>query len=403
MKRQGRVLAAAVFVAGGLSVGLVSSAAARPPADPPTLTTVFGSATVRAGFTVSLTFTIQNAPTSSVPLTGVNLADSLPAGLKVLSGTSAACHGTLTTTKPSGIALTGASIALGGSCSFSVTIYGVTPGVDTNTTGQVFSSEASPSSAANATVEVWVPPTATLSFSVPSIQVGGTASLTSNIANPAGNVVAFWNVSVTYVLPAGLTPGAMINTCGVRMVSTPTGYALQGVALSVGGTCAVSMTVQGTTPGVQTATATIQMAGDGWDGNVATAVLEVTSPLPLTPTRTPMPTTAPTAHAPSGGTATRTPIDSTTPAVPVVSSPAVSPSQTAGGGNATSGSPGIAGIPGAPGGSATGSSADPAGSASALLLAGGGIVAVGLLACLATFFAVIAPRRRRSRTDPKAL
>lgn len=400
MKRQGRVLAAAAFVVVGLSVGLVSPAAARPPADPPTLTTVFSSPTVRAGFTVSLSFTIQNAPTSSVPLTGVNLTDSLPAGLKVLSGTSAACHGTLTTTKPSGIALTGATIALGGSCSFSVTIYGVTPGVDTNTTGQVFSNEASPGSAATAAVEVWVPPTASLSFSVPSIEVSGTASLTSNIANPAGNVVAFWSVSVTYVLPAGLTPGAMINTCGVRTVATATGFELQGVVLSVGGTCAVSMSVQGTTPGTQTATATIQMAGDGWDGNVSTAVLEVTSPPPPpAPARTPAPAIAPT--APSGATATGTPTDSTTPGVPVVSFPAME-SQAAGGGHATSASPGIAGIPGAPGGSATGSSADPAGSASALLLVGGGIVAVGLLACLAIFFLVVAPRRRRARDDPKA-
>jgi uncharacterized repeat protein (TIGR01451 family) len=422
MKRRVRVLAAAVFVVAGLSVGLVSPAAAKPPAAAPTLTTVFGSPTVLAGFADSLTFTIVNAPTSSVPLTGVNFADALPAGLKVLSGTSTVCGGTLTTTKPSGIALTGATIALGGSCSFSVTIYGVTPGVDTNTAGPVFSNEASPSSVATATVEVWVPPTASLSFSVASIEVGDTASLTSTIANPAGNVVAFWNVSVTYVLPAGLTPGAVINTCGVRMVPTATGFELQGVALSVGGSCAVSMTVQGATPGAQTATATIQMAGDGWDGNVATAVLAVTAPpTPPTPTPTPALTASPTAHPSSAATAAaRTPVPSTAPAVPMVSEgpsssaskslwmgPSSSP--TIGQGSARSASPGLAAIPaipaspGARGGSVLGSSADTRGSGSGLLLVAGGMVAVGLLACLAIFFVIVTARRRRLRNHPEAL
>src|SRR5262249_6021814 len=142
---------------------------------PPTISKAFGVPNIPLGGTTSLTFTITN-PNSTVGLTGVGFTDTLPAGLTVAtSGPTATCGGTLTTTNPSTITLTGASIASSGTCSFTVTVTGATAGVKNNTTGAVTSTNGGTGATSNtATVTVANAPTLTKSFGAASILVGGT-------------------------------------------------------------------------------------------------------------------------------------------------------------------------------------------------------------------------------------
>ena len=106
---------------------------------PPSIAKSFGPASIANGSTSSLTFTITNPGANSAALTGVGFTDTLPAGITVASSSASICGGTLTTTSPTGIALTGATIATGAHCQFSVTVTATANGSYTNTTGAVTS------------------------------------------------------------------------------------------------------------------------------------------------------------------------------------------------------------------------------------------------------------------------
>jgi hypothetical protein len=106
---------------------------------PPTISKAFGAATIALNGITSLSFTIIN-PNSAIILTGVGFTDSLPSGLVVATpnGLTGACGGgTITATAGSGsVSLSGATLAGGTSCSFSVTVGGTTPGAEEQRYGE---------------------------------------------------------------------------------------------------------------------------------------------------------------------------------------------------------------------------------------------------------------------------
>src|SRR5262249_50933640 len=102
---------------------------------PETISKSFGAATIPLNGTTSLSFTIANP--NALSLTNVTSADNLPSGLVVAtpSGLSGSCGGgTITATAgASSVSLTGATLAAGGSCTFSVNVTGTAAGVKNNT------------------------------------------------------------------------------------------------------------------------------------------------------------------------------------------------------------------------------------------------------------------------------
>jgi len=89
-------------------------------------------------------------------LAGVAFNDTLPTGLTVASSSGTVCGGTLTTTNPTGISLSGATIAGGSQCQFSVTVTGAASGSYTNTTGPVSSTNGGTGNQASANLSVGV-------------------------------------------------------------------------------------------------------------------------------------------------------------------------------------------------------------------------------------------------------
>lgn len=117
---------------------------------PPTIAQQFIPDSIFVGATTLLRFTISNPTENTVALTGIAFGDTLPVGLSVASSSATMCGGTLTTTSPSGIALTGATVDVSGQCQFDVVVRGDALGVFTNTTDNVTSTNGgtgSPSSA----------------------------------------------------------------------------------------------------------------------------------------------------------------------------------------------------------------------------------------------------------------
>jgi uncharacterized repeat protein (TIGR01451 family) len=124
----------------------------------PTLTKVFGAATIDIDVTTTLTFTLTNPAANPITLTGLAFTDTLPAGLIVDAAQVspfAACGGTVTAT-PLGnsISLAGGTLAPGASCTFTVNVHSTSAGVKTNTTSTVTSNEAPAGTPATAVITV---------------------------------------------------------------------------------------------------------------------------------------------------------------------------------------------------------------------------------------------------------
>jgi hypothetical protein len=125
---------------------------------PPTLTKAFADSEIQLlGLnSTALSFTLTNP--NAAPLTGLAFTDTLPSGLIISTpnGLTGSCDaGTITATAGSNsISLSGAMLAAGASCTFSVNVTGIAIGVQTNTTSTLTSNDAPPGGPATATTSV---------------------------------------------------------------------------------------------------------------------------------------------------------------------------------------------------------------------------------------------------------
>nr|MBP8296679.1 hypothetical protein [Burkholderiales bacterium] len=139
---------------------------------PPTIAKSFMPATIVNGASSTLTFTLANPAANTVALTGVGLIDILPFALSVPGASVPVCGGTLTTTAADSIVLSGATIAVGNTCQFNVTVTGTAPGNFTNTTGLVNSANGGNGGTASATLTVLQVPIPTLDGWMLALLVG---------------------------------------------------------------------------------------------------------------------------------------------------------------------------------------------------------------------------------------
>jgi uncharacterized repeat protein (TIGR01451 family) len=248
---------------------------------PPSIAKVFNPSLIAINGTSALTFTITNPSANGDPLTGVAFNDTLPAGLTVANSTAAVCGGTLTTTAPTGIALSGSSIAVNSQCQFAVTVTGVAAGQYTNTTGAVTSANGGTGTTAAANLTVAAPPSITKAFGAAAVPLNGTASLTFNIKNPNGGL-ALTGLAFTDSLPPGLivaTPSNLSSTCGGTATATAGSgsVSLSGGTVAAGGSCTVSVNITGTTAGVKNNSVQVTST-EGGAGNTSNASITVATP-----------------------------------------------------------------------------------------------------------------------------
>ncbi len=131
---------------------------------PPRIAKSFGVASMTAGATTTLTFTLGNSASNSGALTGISFSDSLPTGMRVASpaGASTTCSGA--TFAPvagaSTITLTGATLGIGTVCTAVVNVTSFLPGTANNTTGPVSSANGGTGLTATASIVINPPPSA---------------------------------------------------------------------------------------------------------------------------------------------------------------------------------------------------------------------------------------------------
>jgi uncharacterized repeat protein (TIGR01451 family) len=230
-----------------------------------TLAKSFSPITIALGGTSTLTISVANTATGSAPLSGVTLADPLPAGMTIAPTPTASTTcgaGTVTATAgASSVALANGSVAANATCTIAVTVTSSTSGISTNTIpANAFGSTQGATNAAPASAVLNIgnvsAVTLAKSFSPTAIPVNGTSTLTISIANTATNAVALSSIGLSDGLPANVTiaatPNATTTCAGGSVTANPgsTALVLSGASLAAGATCTMSASVTSGTTGI---------------------------------------------------------------------------------------------------------------------------------------------------------
>ena len=254
---------------------------------PPTLSKSFGTATLQTGASTTLSFTLTNPAANPLSFTGLAFSDPLPGGLNVSTpnGLTGSCgSGTITAVAgTSTISLSGATLAAGASCTFSINVTGTAAGVQNNTTSTVTDTQGATGLAATASITVVLPPSITKAFTDAELQLfGASTALNFTITNPNANPGPLTGIAFTDTLPSGLavsTPSGLTGSCGggtITAVPGSSSISLSGATLAAGASCTFSLNVTGTAVGVFTnTTGPVTAFGGTVVGNTATATISV--------------------------------------------------------------------------------------------------------------------------------
>ena len=255
---------------------------------PPSIAKVFAPATVGVADVSTLTFTISNPNNATVgTIDGVAFSDTYPANVVNASTPNLVngCGGTISggTAGGNSIALNGASIAVGSSCTISVDVLSATAGSYNNTSGAVSSTTplVGTGNTASATLVVLSKPTISKTFTPAFMASGGTTALQLVITN-SSTTSALSNVSFTDNFPANLlvaTPNALSSTCGGTATATAaTGLvSLTGGSIAINSSCTINVNVTSSVIGsYNNTTSGVSSTQTGSAGTVSnTAVLTV--------------------------------------------------------------------------------------------------------------------------------
>ncbi|MFS8851888.1 hypothetical protein NW832_03705 [Synechococcus sp. R5-16] len=209
---------------------------------------------VGAPVTVTVIFTIVN--NSGIQLTGLNFADSLPAGLLVATplNITNTCDGTASAGGTS-IALSDGKLAANATCAVTVQVVAGTPGTYVNPPVTLTSAQAPPAQSGTVTLVVGATsPVFTKAFPVPltPININTSVPLTFTITNNTATPLT--GLAFTDNLPPGLfiaAPLVFTTTCSgvLNVAANGTSIAFSNGTLPVNTMCMISVNVTSSTPG----------------------------------------------------------------------------------------------------------------------------------------------------------
>ena len=253
---------------------------------PPFIAKAFTPAVVGVNQASTLQLTITN-PNTALALDGVAFNDAYPSGLMnaTVPNVTNSCGGAVTggTAAGTSIGLTAGSIAAGGSCTITVSVWSAAPGSYANTTGNVTSTTpgVGTGNTASSTLIVAPKPSVAKSFSPAAMAVGGTTTLSLAISN-ASTSTGLTNLALTDTFPANLviaSPNALANSCGGSVSAAPGSgtLSLSGGSVASAGTCTVSVAVTSSVAGTYNNTsggaASTESGSAGAASNTATLLV----------------------------------------------------------------------------------------------------------------------------------
>ncbi|MDX9733828.1 MAG: hypothetical protein RBU36_06860, partial [Thermoanaerobaculia bacterium] len=249
----------------------------------PTIMKAFSPASIPAGGTSTITFTLSNPNNGTLlpgGLIGASFTDTL-AGMAISAnqnagGTCAGAAMNAFATGQTALSFSGLTIPAGapGTCTVTVVVAAPSPGIFPNVTSGVLTSQTQTPGSPSPSIDLTVlagPPTIAKSFSPATILGGGTSVLTFVLSNPNAVAAALASPAFTDVFPT--SPGAMTlasatvstNTCGGSVVDSgggalgvgDVGIRLNGGSIPAGGSCTLAVTVTAGVPGVYANTSSL--------------------------------------------------------------------------------------------------------------------------------------------------
>jgi len=154
--------------------------------EPPSITKLFGAATIPVNGATSLSFSIVNP---NVVTINSSFTDTLPSGLVVATpnGLTNTCGGTVTATAgSSSVSFSNAALPLG-TCTITVNVKGTVDGVENNSV-TIDSTDAGTGNTSSASLTVINPPTISNAFGAATIPLNGTTSLTLTLSSTNANL-----------------------------------------------------------------------------------------------------------------------------------------------------------------------------------------------------------------------
>ena len=228
----------------------------------------FSPANFQAGGSSTVTVTITNPDTENA-LTDVTFTDFLPANLNAVDGSGSVsgtgCLGTVDTSNPGQVVLTGGTIPAGGSCSISATVASGIAGTYNNTvscTDMSFSGGTAGCEGASATLTVYpvtLGASATKNFNPTNIAPGTYTTMRIRVTAPGDTDLT--DFSLMDNLPANVfihsTPAATQNNCGSGIIDAVPGsstFGFSGGTIPAGGTCTLTVRLTSSVYGPHTNT-----------------------------------------------------------------------------------------------------------------------------------------------------
>ncbi|MEP7289450.1 MAG: hypothetical protein ABI947_27180, partial [Chloroflexota bacterium] len=250
---------------------------------PPSIVKAFTPNSIPAGGSSSMTFVITNPAGNAFALTGVAVADTLPAGVIVASpnGLTNTCGGTPTAVAGSNsVTLTNGTVTV--SCTITVNVTSTTGNTYVNTTGNVTSINGGTGNTGTDTLTVTGtinPPSIAKAFLPATIAAGATSTLTFTITN-SNAALALTGVGVVDTLPAGVVlavpPNQAGNCGGVVTLTGGNKLTLTGGSIPISGNCVFSVDVTSAVAGAHINTSAAVTSTNGGTGNTAIDTLTVT-------------------------------------------------------------------------------------------------------------------------------
>ena len=273
------------------STGPVTSSNASPGAAASDTMTVLNPPSVSESFTASsvvvnqsslLTITLTNP--NSTAISGAAFTDSYPANLvntASAAGATSCVGGTVTASNGgNSVALSGATIPAGGSCTVTVNTTSAVAGAYSNSTGSVSTGNAGSGAAASATLTTTLQaaPTALKVFAPTQIAKNGTSLLTITLRNP--NSLDITGVAFSDPLPALMsvaTSTVLSSSCGGTgtIAANQLSFSVTGGTIPANGSCSVTVTVTSATLGTYNNTTSTITSNNATTGTAASATLTV--------------------------------------------------------------------------------------------------------------------------------
>lgn len=250
---------------------------------------VFGSLAT-AGATVTLDYTISNSDLVN-PAEGLAFSDSLASVIPGLSAVglpqSDVCGAGSVLGGGGLVTLNNASVAPGGSCSFSVSVQvpaGVAAGDFLSTSSNLTSGGLEVAPPASATLTIEPPPAFSKAFADSPITAGAVTTLTFTIDNSSSQLAAT-GLSFTDPLPAGLVvadPAKPASTCDGAIMATPGAGTIEfsGGNVGAGAVCTISLDIRALASGSLTNTTSDLTSSSGVSAPAVAGITVQPAPVP---------------------------------------------------------------------------------------------------------------------------